>query len=102
MADDFRSYTLEVNLNDMPDGWLLFAIGEGKPVIAPPPVMDEIKELRSKLDAILAAIRHCAGESSFDSFNFKGGGYCSECGRSTKAGHEALCWRRFAFEETPR
>lgn len=50
MADDFRSYTLEVNLNDMPDGWLLFAIGEGKPVIAPPPVMDEIKELRSKLD----------------------------------------------------
>lgn len=60
------------------------------------------REALSKLDAILAAIRHCAGESSFDSFNFKGGGYCSECGRGAKAGHEALCWRRFAFEEPPR
>lgn len=50
MSNDFRSYTLEVNLDDMPDGWLLFAIGERKPCIAPPPVMDEIKSLQSRLD----------------------------------------------------
>ena len=65
-------------------------------------LLEKLSTVESKLDAILAAIRHCAGESSFDSFNFKGGGYCSECGRGTKAGHEALCWRRFAFEEPPR
>lgn len=48
-------YTLEVELDTMPRGWVCFAIGEGKPCIAPPPVADEIKSLVSRLDAATAA-----------------------------------------------
>lgn len=52
-----------------------------------------------RLDNILSAIRRCAGELEFDNFNVKGdpGGYCSECGRGASAGHDPLCWRRYAF-----
>jgi hypothetical protein len=44
------NYTLEVELDKMPEGWVCFAIGEGKPCIAPPSVADEIKTLVGKLD----------------------------------------------------
>ena len=38
-------YTLEVELADMPEGWVLFAIGKEQPVIAPPPVRERIIKL---------------------------------------------------------
>jgi hypothetical protein len=52
------NYTLDVELDNMPEGWVCFAIGEGKPCIAPPPVADEIKALGSKLDTALLEYAH--------------------------------------------
>lgn len=40
-----EEYTLEVKLADMPQGWVLFAIGKEQPCIAPPPVRERIKGL---------------------------------------------------------
>ena len=39
------NYTLEVELADMPEGWVLFGIGKEQPVIAPPPVRERIIKL---------------------------------------------------------
>lgn len=38
--------TMEVELADMPEGWVLFAIGKEKPCIAPPAVAEELRLLR--------------------------------------------------------
>lgn len=51
-----HDYTLEVQLDAMPRGWVCFAIGEGKPCIAPPPVADEIKSLASRLGSYREAL----------------------------------------------
>lgn len=40
-----EQYTLEVELAQIPSGWVLFAIGNEQPVIAPPPVMERILSL---------------------------------------------------------
>ena len=62
---------------------------------------DEIKALRSRLEEIMKVIRHCAGESSFDSCNYRADSkpYCTECCRHDYEGHDPMCWRRLAFEE---
>lgn len=62
-------------------------------------LLERAESAENRLDNILSAIRRCAGELEFDNFNVKGdpGGYCSECGRGASAGHDPLCWRRYAF-----
>jgi len=50
-----QDYTLEVELADMPRGWVLFAIGSEQPCMAPPPVANAIKRMREAIKLVTFA-----------------------------------------------
>lgn len=56
-------YTLDVVLADLPRGWAVAAIGEGKPVAAPPPVLDEIRALASRVKALEGLVQEAIDQS---------------------------------------
>lgn len=53
-----ENYTLQVDLDKMPEGWVCFLVGPEQPVIAPPPV-------RMKLLEIQEAIRWILNDASY-------------------------------------
>ena len=60
IPDKLVEPTMEVVLDDMPEGWVLFAIGEEKPCMAPPAVSEEIRLLKLNYANALDALQRIA------------------------------------------